>query len=67
MAELMPCPFCGGEAVETMAFRKDVKNGSTRVSNIRGAKVVCKKCLATSGTKETEEKAVEAWNRRASK
>ena len=59
------CPFCGKFASAVKVYRKSVKSGSgVRVSNIRGARVMCTECLAMSGIKETEEKAVEAWNRR---
>ena len=56
--ELKPCPFCSGEAVliNTTAFGKSCKS------------VVCIKCKATVnnfGGDRQEERATEAWNRRA--
>ena len=55
---LKPCPFCGGEAVliNTRAFGESCKS------------VMCIKCKATvnnfAGDMQ-EERATEAWNRRA--
>ena len=55
---LKPCPFCGGEAVliNTRAFGESCKS------------VMCIKCRATvsnfAGDMQ-EERATEAWNRRA--
>ena len=49
--KLKPCPFCGGEA-------KIVKSYYTI-----WAKCIC--CGAKSRCEENEEKAAEAWNRRA--
>ena len=49
MAELKPCPFCGGEAVlygQVFYY------------------IVCKSCLAESKGNYSEQAAIEAWNRR---
>lgn len=66
MAELKPCPFCGGEA------------GSVKVVGLGVAYVECKVCGAMVGRTRkiistrcgnlhytTREEAIEAWNRRA--
>lgn len=52
--ELKPCPFCGGRA-----YLSERMNGGYYVEceSIGG-------CLAESGNYDTEEQAVEAWNRR---
>ena len=78
MAELKPCPFCGGEA--------ELKDGRVYVATTVRCK--CKKCLASTevvyidhpsidvntgklneNTRYTEwqakQKAIDAWNRRA--
>ena len=61
MAELKPCPFCGGEA-EIAEGTFDGKSTSY---------VKCKKCWARgeffflSPKYASNQKAVEAWNRRA--
>lgn len=54
---LKPCPFCGGEAnvIEHRFHGLDSSYG-----------LQCKKCKAeTYQFYESEEKAIEAWNRRA--
>ena len=58
MAELKKCPFCGGEAEVVKA------HGAAMFPYT----VVCKEneCSASVGIfKETREKAIEAWNNRA--
>ena len=59
MTELKPCPFCGGDKVATIPCEG-------------GFYVVCydilhstgEGCGSSSGWHETEQKAIEAWNRR---
>ena len=61
MTELKPCPFCGGEA----EVFKDVTFKAETGEKIREIKffVWCTECTAlVSGN--TEEEAIEAWNRR---
>lgn len=53
MEKLKKCPFCGGEA--------QMCAGSSKGEI---AWVYCEKCGAESGTRDTAEKAAEAWNRR---
>lgn len=60
MAELKPCPFCGGEALlEEFIVRKGFE-----------ACIVCADCLVSMPTitydteKEARERAIEAWNKR---
>ena len=48
--ELKPCPFCGGEAII---------DGCDETLWI----VICKECNASIGYKETEQEAIDAWNR----
>ena len=57
LVDLKPCPFCGGEAdvIEHLFYEHDSLYG-----------LQCKKCKAkTYLFYESEEKAIEAWNRRA--
>lgn len=61
MEELKPCPFCGGEARMHVAF---ASGGDHSV----GVYVECLECRSCSGTKwgdGAQEKAADAWNRRA--
>ena len=53
MDDLLPCPFCGGDAVERPFFRG--------MSIIR-----CRKCRADGKAGNTLDEAVAAWNRRTS-
>ena len=54
MTELLPCPFCGGEA--------HIVGGDDFFYNV----VQCCNCHATaSGRYETEAEAIAAWNTRA--
>lgn len=56
LTELLPCPFCGGEA-DTMTPEAD---------DMRAATVMCMGCYCTGKECETEAQAIAAWNRRAS-
>ena len=71
MIELKPCPFCGGKPYLETRHRAFIQAQTTRVAFVR-----CTKCNArtnrfelqsfgrTSSSKEANEKAAEAWNRR---
>ena len=52
MAELNPCPFCGGES----EIHRSVYN-----ETYRGR---CKRCGAQTRPRGTKENAIEDWNRR---
>ena len=58
MAELKPCPFCGGKAW---------LNGTIMWSDLsKRFSVFCCECrVETPRTSHTKEEAIEAWNRRA--
>ena len=55
--ELKPCPFCGGKPF--ISARLPYFGETPTVA------VVCEKCNAASKHYVKEEKAIEAWNRRA--
>lgn len=55
--DLLPCPFCGGEA--TNVPYKNGKYYEVRCENKDCAVIVF------TGVKDTEKEAIEAWNRRA--
>lgn len=70
MAELKPCPFCGGTAqvytyVEEQAIYDKHTLGflDTEERTVYGAG--CPECGCIVAEKYSEEQAVEAWNRRA--
>ena len=54
--ELLPCPFCGGEAILTS---RETNYFATRFF------VICDNCHASSKWCQNKEEAAEAWNRRA--
>ena len=59
MAELKPCPFCGGEVVQHHAT-------SEELCIDLGYRFFCEKlCCMQVKYYETKEEAIEAWNRRA--
>lgn len=56
MTKLKRCPFCGGEAL--VCIKPFIGESG------RGFVVECDGCWASTGYYETEEEAIEAWNRR---
>jgi Lar family restriction alleviation protein len=62
MAELKPCPFCGTKQEEK------TKGGFDIIAILRSTHdcymVQCGKCYGSSGWKDTERKAISAWNKR---
>ena len=56
MAELKPCPFCGGEA--KLSFYNNAE--CTYVCHY----VRCTKCRATTGCEASSKVAIVSWNRR---
>lgn len=52
MDKLKPCPFCGGSDLRIIEAHW-----------IKSA-VICKQCGSASGCYDTEQQAIEAWNRR---
>ena len=52
--ELLPCPFCGGEAETFNPF--DAIPGTWCV--------ICRECASCNGFEQTEPEAIEAWNTR---
>ena len=55
MSELLPCPFCGGEAEPFNPF--DNADGTWCV--------LCSECAAATGFEQTEAEAIATWNIRA--
>ena len=72
MAKLKPCPFCGGKPYLETHHRAFINAQTTKVAFVR-----CRSCEArtqrfelrdfgcTSNSAKANEKAIEAWNRRA--
>lgn len=56
MAELKPCPFCGGEA--------DCNNSGFMKAGKHMWAVECLKCGMVTTFADTEKEAIEAWNKR---
>ena len=69
MAELKPCPFCGGEAFRWHCT-PDGKFNSIVTERIRGYetthyKIECKRCGCRTKVYATNKGCFNAWNRRA--
>ena len=54
--ELKPCPFCGGKPFVSHRFPLFGEEATIAV--------VCEECNASTQRKRTEQKAINAWNRR---
>lgn len=67
MAELKPCPFCGGEAQIRYTGKGSGSKGYTSNIYMRSEPgfVRCLKCNTTTGIRTKVCRAIEAWNRRA--
>ena len=67
--ELKPCPFCGGEAMLYHQSSKYTKYDGNYVYcfNGCGCRTRLFECYGNTGKthKETEQEAINAWNRRA--
>ena len=57
MAELKPCPFCGGESFA----RPNLPTYGCEVMYYAG----CGRCLVRTPLRWTMEQAIKAWNRRS--
>ncbi len=60
MDELLPCPFCGGEANPELSWSKD-----REVVNVRCINWGDGGCLGAGANSRSEEEATAAWNTRA--
>ena len=58
MAELKPCPFCGGRAFPT-EFTYSLDPGYVKVWSVD-----CVNCMSQTAEFVTEKEAIEAWNKR---
>lgn len=56
MAELKPCPFCGG---------KDFRVVFELLMTPKIYKVVCESCCAEGPLELNEQRAIDAWNKRS--
>ena len=59
---LLPCPFCGGEAVYTS--RRNGSPGTWEMDEMHWVYCSSQDCLADFGMCETAEEAIAGWNRR---
>lgn len=67
MSALLPCPFCGNDGSGPIEDALQIhRNEPDYVHEHRHTWTVqCDKCTATMGYSDSEDEAVEAWNRRA--
>jgi len=67
--ELKPCPFCGSDAILVSDFQKEDKGTDRcRTANVRCVNQSCLTWgyISDSCVGESEQKAIDAWNRRVS-
>lgn len=65
MAELKPCPFCGGQAyTEQWSMAPFERKHILDVNDGYFYAVVCVDCDASTGSKLSEEDAIKSWNGR---
>lgn len=62
MAELKPCPFCGGKEIDVCEEGKMFGKSAYSRTYLFAR---CRKCYARTGVHGTKPKTIEAWNRRA--
>jgi len=62
MTEPKNCPFCGSETIPIWVH----ENFDFKGKEHRNFYAVCSNCKARTGEYPSEEKAIEAWNRRHS-
>ena len=65
MAELKPCPFCGGKNAEVLNVLEENPEYELVGLTKDNWNVVCPDCYSSGGTRRTAIEAIEAWNRRA--
>ena len=64
MAELKPCPFCGGERVEVLNALEAQPEMELIGMSRDNWNVLCNDCFALGGTRRKALEAIEAWNQR---
>lgn len=64
MAELKPCPFCGGKRSEVINLLKSDPQLELAGVTEENWKVLCIDCFGCGGVRRTADEAIEAWNRR---
>lgn len=62
--ELLPCPFCGGEA-HTHDFSWHASQFAGHIFANPYWQVICSECRAAIGDFDTRDEAIEAWNTRS--
>ena len=68
MAELKPCPFCGGRDIG-LNIRKEehhvMRNGAFKISTLSERfQIICRNCPCGTYYSFYAEDAIEAWNKR---
>ena len=61
---LLPCPFCGGEAVYTSRGSGSFAAAAMEIDEMHWVYCSSQDCLADFGMCETAEEAIAGWNRR---
>lgn len=67
MSELLTCPFCDNNKISVVVDNAEYSLGLVDETNVHFS-VICSTtscgCGASSGWRDTEEEAIEAWNTR---
>ena len=56
-----PCPFCGSKKIHADGWWNGLDGDESKGWNY----MICSKCCAHGGLRDTHEEAMEAWNTRA--
>lgn len=64
MKELKPCPFCGGKANYYCEELDWADWGYISATKYYNTYVECEECGAGTASFDTEQQAIDAWNRR---
>ena len=65
MTKLKPCPFCGNNDLKDMDIETTGRQSLHIKNKVKSCFVHCWECGANGAVASTENKAIEAWNKRS--